>query len=104
MATSARVGRRVPPQAQAEHFAKQAHLSRICDIARRFPAVPVKAGSRQRMFQLSQTRDIAYVRRREVKGHLEKLKQPAIAGIFGVNSTESNREQNGIIGGQIWGA
>jgi hypothetical protein len=32
------------------------------------------------------------------------LKQPAIAGIFGVNGTESNREQNGIIGGQIWGA
>jgi hypothetical protein len=37
-------------------------------------------------------------------GNLEKLKQPAIAGIFGVNSTESNREQNGIIGGQIRGA
>jgi hypothetical protein len=35
-------------------------------------------------------------------GDLEKLKQPAIAGIFGLNSTESNREQNGIIGGQIW--
>jgi hypothetical protein len=37
-------------------------------------------------------------------GDLEKLNQLAIAGIFGVNSTESNREQNGIIGGQIWGA
>jgi hypothetical protein len=35
-------------------------------------------------------------------GNLEKLKQPAIAGIFGVNSAESNREQTGIIGGQIW--
>jgi hypothetical protein len=38
------------------------------------------------------------------KGDLEKLKRRAIAGILGVNSTESNREQNGIIGGQIWGA
>ena len=38
------------------------------------------------------------------KGDLEKLKQPAIAGIFGVNSPESDREQNGIIGGKIWGA
>jgi len=35
-------------------------------------------------------------------GDLEKLKHPASAGIFGVNSTESNREQNGIIRGQIW--
>jgi hypothetical protein len=39
-----------------------------------------------------------------IVGDLEKLKQPAIAGVFGVNSTESKREQNGIIGGQIWGA
>jgi hypothetical protein len=38
------------------------------------------------------------------EGDLEKSKQPAIAGVFGVNGTESNREQNGIIGGQIWGA
>jgi hypothetical protein len=37
-------------------------------------------------------------------GDLEKLKQPTIVGIFGVNSTESNREQTGIIGGQIWDA
>jgi len=39
-----------------------------------------------------------------IKETSKKVKQPAIAGIFGVNSTESNREQNGIIGGQIWGA
>jgi hypothetical protein len=38
------------------------------------------------------------------QGDLEKLKRPEIAGIFGVNSTESNREQNGIISGQVWGA
>jgi len=37
-------------------------------------------------------------------GELEKLRQTASVGIFGANSTESNREQNGIIGRQIWGA
>jgi hypothetical protein len=32
-------------------------------------------------------------------GDLEKLPKLAIADIFGVNSTESKREQSGIIGG-----
>ena len=42
--------------------------------------------------------------RETTEGDLEKLTQPAIAGIFGLNSRESNRKQNGIVGGQIWDA
>jgi hypothetical protein len=62
------------------------HLDEIFDIQ------SVRSGQKQTLFG-----EYNY-------GDLEKLKQPAIVGIFGVNSTESNREQTGIICGQIWGA
>jgi hypothetical protein len=49
------------------------------------------------------TRQLAVDAKEALKGP-QKLNQPAIVGIFGVNSTESNREQSGINGGQLWGA